>query len=196
MLFKEPFACWSFFVKFNSGWFFSSWNLYIGFLLVKLILFMETFAYWILFVEVNAYWFFSSWNFYINLLLLKLILFIELTACYFCVYGTYCNLIIVYENCCMFIFLFVTPVLWFFSLWNRFCSWNSLDADFFRLWNFCVLVFVHETCCTLAFSLRLGLTAIFLLVKLWLFSSFMELLCPDFCSLNLLQVGFFSSFRL
>ena len=86
-------------------------------------------------------------------------------TCYVLIFvnGTLCVLIFVRETLYMLIFLFLKLLLWFFSSWNYFPSWNLLRADFFR-----------ET-----------YKLIFFIVKLILF---MELGVWDFCLWNVLLV--------
>ena len=81
--------------KTDLGWYFSLWNLYIDFLLMKLILLMKLLVCWFLFLEIIVCWFFIvcetsciliflivrivNWSY----LLVILIIVIELLVCWF-----------------------------------------------------------------------------------------------------------------
>ena len=131
VLFVKLAVCWYFFLKLVSYLFFSSWNLYIDLLLLKLILLMEVFACQFLFFELLMCRFFS-WNLLqVNFslheactfffLLLKLILFTKLVANRFLfmklVAGSF---LFVKLIACWFIFVKCVP-FWFFSPWNWLC---------------------------------------------------------------------------
>ena len=107
-----PETCWC--------WIFSLWNVYINFLLVKLILFLELVAWWFLFAELVACWFlFMKTCYRLIFLSVKLVhwLFSILKPILFD--GACCVLIFVRGTCCVQIFR----------------SWKLVTGSFFSSWN-------------------------------------------------------------
>ena len=137
-LFVELSVCWILFGKFIACWFFSTWNLWIDLSTLgtdfvhrtccELIFARGTFLRSDFVCDDFSYWFFSLWKLYVYFSP-RIIDFLHLTCCVLIfVHGAFCMLIYLFVK--FLIFPFVKLVCSFFSLWNRFCSWNFLHADF------------------------------------------------------------------
>jgi len=125
--------------------------------------------------------------------------------------GNFRMLIFVRKTCFILFFLFAKLVLWFFSSWNWFCSWNLLHA-YFCSWSLLHLNFyLHEnftqifypcetdlvqgTCFTWIFVRGSGCVPILFKKLLSYWFSFVELAACWFLFLKLV-LTFFSSWKI
>ena len=159
------------FARLFACWFFYSWNLYIDFLMVKLILilFVELLACWSLLEELVECWFF----------------FVKLVECWF--FKSWKSYIdfsppetdFVPETCCVLFLFMELAACWFFS-----SIYLYVDFSFRESYK---LIFypgdtnlLHVTCCMRIFFVELAASWFLFLkhVTCWLFSSWK--LCIDF----------------
>ena len=158
ILSAETFGCWFSFVNPITRWFFSSWNLSLGFsaretdLIHSNLLHADLFSWSLLHADfcswnaINAGWFFSSWYFYIDSFLLVKIDFPHMNL----LHADLCSWSLLRADFCF--GKFVDTVWCTFSSWNFYIGFPSREANIFLI-EFVVhadLSFV-EHCCVLNF---------------------------------------------